>query len=84
MALSIRNAECERLARLLADRTGRGMTDEILAALKERVCRLDTGKSRRERLELIARDCAGISVLDSRSPEEILGYDEHGAFPHGD
>lgn len=84
MALSIRNAECERLARLLADRTGRGMTEEILAALKERVRRLDTGKTRRERLGMIARECAEIPVIDSGSPEEILGYNEYGAFSHGD
>jgi hypothetical protein len=34
--------------------------------------------SLRERLRRIADHCAALPVLDARSPDEILGYDEHG------
>lgn len=83
MAISIRNRECERLARYLADRNGSGMTEEILAALRERVKKNDTGISRKERIEKISAECAALPDFDTRGPDEILGYDEHGAFPHG-
>ena len=31
-----------------------------------------------ERLLAIARHCASLPDIDTRSPDEILGYDEHG------
>ncbi|MDQ3485116.1 MAG: type II toxin-antitoxin system VapB family antitoxin, partial [Actinomycetota bacterium] len=31
-----------------------------------------------EDIEAIARRCAALPILDPRSPDEILGYDEHG------
>ncbi len=34
--------------------------------------------ARKEKLLKIARHCASLPVLDDRSPEEILGYDEQG------
>ncbi len=32
----------------------------------------------KEKLLKIARHCASLPVLDDRSPEEMLGYDEQG------
>jgi antitoxin VapB len=84
MAISIRNRECERLARYLAERNGSGMTDEILAALRERVKKCDTGVSRLERIQRISAECSALPDFDTREPDEILGYDEHGVFSHGD
>jgi antitoxin VapB len=84
MAISIRNSECERLARYLSDRNGSGMTEEILSALRDRVKKTDTGFSRKERIEKISAECAALPDLDTREPDEILGYDENGGFSHGD
>ena len=33
---------------------------------------------RRARINAIVEHCASLPVLDDRSPEEILGYDENG------
>ena len=81
MALSIKNPEAERLARALAARTGETITEAVLVALRERLKR-QQGRSgvRRLKEELleIGRRCAALPVLDARSPEEILGYDEIG------
>ena len=81
MALSIKNAEAERLARELAKRTGETLTDAILKALQERLQRV-TGRHRPARLadqlEEIAKRCAALPVLDARSEDEILDYDEKG------
>lgn len=81
MALSIKHAEADRLARELARRTGESLTEAVINALRERL-RREKGRVRGPRLaeELgrIGKRCASLPVLDSRSPEEILGYDERG------
>ena len=81
MAFSIKNQEADRLARQLAARTGESLTDAVIAALKERLERLAVRKGRRslaDELDLIARRCASLPVLDPRCADEILGYDEQG------
>jgi antitoxin VapB len=81
MALSIKNPEADRLARHLTRMTGESLTDAVLCALRERLERLQ-GRRKPKRLaeELmdIGRRCASLPVLDDRSPDEILGYDDAG------
>jgi len=81
MALSIKDEEADRLARRLAAVTGESLTDAVREALRERLRRVEgrTAAPRlRDELRAIRKRCARLPVLDSRSPEEILGYDEHG------
>jgi antitoxin VapB len=81
MAVSIKNEETERLARELAKRTGVSITEATTKALREQLTREEGKRSaRRVRDELLAigRRCAALPDLDTRSPEEILGYDETG------
>ena len=84
MALSIKNAETERLARQLASMTGESLTEVVTDALRERLVRI-TGRAAPDRLlqeiERIQERVAGLPVLDDRSPEEIVDYDDHG-LPH--
>jgi antitoxin VapB len=81
MALSIKDPEADRLARELAARTGETLTEAVVVALRERLAR-QTGRDRaiplRDELAAIRRRCASLPVLDQRSAEEILGYDERG------
>ncbi|MFQ5790290.1 MAG: type II toxin-antitoxin system VapB family antitoxin [Acidobacteriota bacterium] len=81
MALSIKNPEADRLARELAAATGESLTETVIRALRERL-RRERGRVRaprlREELRRIRQRCAGLPVLDPRSPNEILGYDERG------
>jgi antitoxin VapB len=81
MALSIRNHQVEQAARELSKRTGETLTEAILIALRERLERV-TGRRRpislAEQLDEIAKRCAGLPLLDSRSDDEILGYDPNG------
>lgn len=82
MALNIRNAEAERLAAELARLTGETKTGAVVTALRERLTRVRRARGRpplADELVAIARDCASLPVLDTRSSEKILGYDEHGA-----
>ena len=81
MALSIRNAELEALARELASKRGTGMTDVILDALRSaRESGFDEARSRLTRIRDLTARCASLPVLDARSPDEILGYGESGTF----
>ncbi len=84
MAMSIKSIETERLARELASETGESMTKAIQTALEERLERLKHQRRTqlvREQIEEILRRVDQLPVLDRRSPDEIIGYDEHG-LPH--
>ena len=81
MALSIKNPEADRLARELAALTGEGLTEAIVKALEERLRRVRRTAyplSLREELRVISERCSSLPVLDERSADEILGYDDLG------
>ena len=81
MALTIRDPEAERLAADLARLTGETKTAAVTRALRDqlgRVRRARSGGSLADRLVAIGRECAALPVLDDRTSDEILGYDENG------
>jgi len=83
MALSIKSQEADRLARELARATGESITDAVVAAIRERLDRERRRQSTRShhfqtRLTRIQQRVANLPVLDSRTPDEIIGYDQHG------
>jgi antitoxin VapB len=81
MALNIRNSETEKLAEALAKLTGETKTEAVTQALRDRLARLRrerAGRCLADELDEIAKHCAQLPVLDVRTPDEILGYDEHG------
>lgn len=77
MALSIRNAKTEKLAREVAAESGENITQAITHALEERLQRL-RGRSMAidlaEEIGKISKRCSEIPDQDRRSPDEILGY----------
>jgi len=81
MAISIRNKDTERLAREVARETGESITQAILHSLEERLLRLTDRRHARDlgaEIRKIGERCAALPDLDTRSAEEILGYDAHG------
>jgi antitoxin VapB len=81
MALSIKSMEAERLAREIAAKTGESLTGAIQKALEERLERLKQQRRSQilaSQLDEILRRVDQLPILDSRTPDEILGYDEHG------
>jgi antitoxin VapB len=81
MAFSIKNPEADRLARQLSAVTGETLTEAVVQALRERLSRqVGRGSRRRvgDELTKMAAKFSKLPVRDSRKPDEILGYDEHG------
>jgi antitoxin VapB len=83
MGISIKNDRAERLARQVSAETGESLTEAIIHSLEERLERLKGRRSApdlAETLMAISRRSSALPDLDTRSAEEILGYDEKGAF----
>jgi len=81
MALSIKDEEADRLARQVCALTGESITEAVKSSLKERLRMLE-GQRNPERLaaelDRIALMIAAMPDLDTRSADEIIGYDEFG------
>lgn len=80
MALSIKTEEADRLARELAEATHETLTEAVTVALRERLERV---RSRQRadivyRLDRLAVEYGAHPVHDSRSADEIIGYDANG------
>ncbi|KSB91558.1 hypothetical protein AS593_18010 [Caulobacter vibrioides] len=81
MSLYIRNAEADRLARELVERTGETLTEAVVVALRERLDRTpgraDDLEARLARIRAIQDRVAETPVLREGSDEELL-YDADG------
>ena len=78
MALSIKTAEADRLARELAAATGESLTDAVTEALRERLERVKSRDDYLDRIRRLQDEYASLPVVDPRTPDEIIGYDENG------
>jgi antitoxin VapB len=82
MALSIKNREADRLARELAKATGESITEAVINALRERLARQrrrpHVGRRLSEELRAIGERVAALPIVDGRSAERIVDYDENG------
>ena len=68
MPLTLKNPEVDRFASELGTLTGETLTQAVRIALP-----WDHAA-----IQAILDRCAGLPVLDTRSADEILGYDENG------
>ena len=82
MSLNIKNPATVAIANELAQRLGISKTAAIHQALSERLRRLGHGDPEQERLlaelRAIRERVARLPEFDSRSDEEIVGYDADG------
>ena len=82
MAINIKSAETERLARQLAEQTGESITDAVETAVRERLDRLRGAAEFEQYAVPVRRVQQRIRerpVLDARTADEIVGYDALGA-----
>jgi antitoxin VapB len=92
MALNIKSAETERVVRELAKRTGLSITEAVHQAAAEklramaadqegRLARMTPAQREKLRkLEAISKRAAAIPIVDTRTDDEILGYNDEGTF----
>jgi antitoxin VapB len=81
MALNIKDPTTDRLVRELAETTGESITTAVTIAVRERLDRIRgmaPKEVRKQAILRIANEVAAMPLLDDRSPDEILGYDEDG------
>ncbi len=80
MALSMKSDEADRLARELASATGESLTEAVVTALRERLVRHRARgvAGMTARLRRIQSEVAALPVVDRRTPDEIVGYGDHG------
>lgn len=80
MALSIKTEEADRLARELAAATHETLTEAVTVALRERLARVRIGPHPDliSRLDRLVVEYTAHPVRDSRSADEIIGYDASG------
>ncbi len=82
MAISIKSPEADSLARRLAATTGESITVAITIAMRERLAREERKQQNIQALlddvRAITHHCASRPVLDTRSEDEIMGWDENG------
>jgi antitoxin VapB len=82
VALSLKDPETDSLARQVASLTGETLTEAVRTSLAERLQRERLKRGRpanlADELEAIARRFDALPVVDDRSADEIIGYDENG------
>jgi antitoxin VapB len=77
MALSIKSDRADQLARELASLTGESITETVITSLERRLAEEQRMRRRRSVDDLVER-FRELPVLDARSADEIIGYDENG------
>jgi antitoxin VapB len=82
MVISIKDPEADRLARRVAQLTGETITEAARNSLRERLAKKEAKKrdieGLLEEVKTIVDRFVSRPVLDDRSADEILGYDERG------
>ena len=80
MAINIKNAEADRLARELSEITGETITEAVIKSLAERLERekskQTTSVPLQEELLSIAKRYQALPIVDNRTEEGILGYSD--------
>ena len=80
MPLNIKDPAAEKFVRELAAAAGESVTTVVRRAAEERLQRVrrqQSGRSLAAEILEIGRRCAASPDLDTRTADEILGYDQH-------
>jgi antitoxin VapB len=82
MALSFKDQETDSLARQVARLTGESLTQAVRGALRLRLRHEQLRRGEQPwndaSIDAIIDRYEALPLLDSRTTDEILGYDEHG------
>ena len=77
--LYIKNPAAHRLARQLSEHKGVTLTDAVIGALEDQLNAAKKPKPiDRKKIDALLQKMRALPVVDARSSDEILGYDEFG------
>lgn len=76
MALSAKDPETDRLAREVAKLTGETITEAVRNSQIDRLAMERLAQP----LDALACECVALPDLDTRSADELLGYDQNGLW----
>lgn len=83
MGMVGRKSPLRKLASELARLTGETKTDVFTKALRERLEQVHRARAKgrevADEIDEVALHCAALPVLDQRTADEIVGYDENGS-----
>jgi len=84
MAILIKDHETDQMIRTLAERTGESITDAVKQAVRERLQHMplteDEIAARKRKLAKLYAEWDAVPVVDNRTVDEIIGYNEFGLF----
>jgi antitoxin VapB len=82
MPISIKAPQADQLARQLTSVTGETITDAVIVSMRERLVREQNKRQNKdallEEIRAIGSHCAALPTLDTRSDDEIMGWDQNG------
>jgi antitoxin VapB len=84
MAILIKDWEADQMIRTLAERTGETITDAVKQAVQERLQKLPLSgeeiAERKRKLDALVARGRKLKLVDDRTANEIIGYNEFGHF----
>ena len=92
MALNIKSRDTERIVRELAKRTGLSITEAVHQAAAEKLRAIEfdlearlasmtpAQREKLRKLQEISKRASALPILDTRTDDEILGYNDKGTF----
>ncbi len=84
MAILIKDREADQMIRALAERTGETITDAVKQAVQERLQKLPLSGAeiaeRKRKLDALVARGRKLKLVDDRTANEIIGYNEFGHF----
>jgi antitoxin VapB len=80
MAQDLNSERVRNIASELAAATGQDMESAVISAVEEKLARLDRPRAAEPAgdIDALFRRLTEMPVRDTRTPEEIIGYDENG------
>jgi antitoxin VapB len=85
--MTLLDSDTERLAKKIAQATGKSVATVVREAITAKAAAAGVLVTKREkysrdelieRMRLLSDHCSSLPVLDPRTPDEIIGYDEFG------
>lgn len=83
MGINVKNRQVEERLRELCRLTGESVTEAIGKAVEQRLVSIGNRTSSmglKDALLSLGQECARLPDLDTRSSDEILGYNQEGSF----